>query len=93
MNFLKNIGKHYEKVLLGAVLLGLLVAVILLPFKVSGDKQALVEKRDSIIHRKVAPLPELDLSAGQAAVERAMRHVAWIGLSGPGRRLNSAGSA
>jgi hypothetical protein len=29
----------------------------------------------------------------QAAVERAMRHVAWIGLSGPGRRLNSAGSA
>ena len=29
MNFIK---KHYEKVLLGAVLLGLVVAVILLPF-------------------------------------------------------------
>lgn len=29
----------------------------------------------------------------KAAVERAMRHVAWIGMSGPGRRLNAAGSA
>lgn len=29
----------------------------------------------------------------KAAVERAMRHVAWIGLSGPGRRRTVAGSA
>ncbi|MDO8408547.1 MAG: hypothetical protein Q7S93_00565 [Phenylobacterium sp.] len=29
----------------------------------------------------------------KAAVDRAMRHVAWIGLSGPGRRLSAAGSA
>ena len=82
MNFLKNIGKHYEKVLLGAVLLGLLVAVILLPFKVSGDKQALVEKRDSIIHRKVPPLPDLDLTVAQAAVEQA-RTPAQLQLSAP----------
>ncbi|WP_300572656.1 hypothetical protein [Phenylobacterium sp.] len=29
----------------------------------------------------------------KAAVDRAMRHVAWIGLSGPARRLSAAGSA
>ncbi len=29
----------------------------------------------------------------KAAVDRAMRHFAWIGLSGPGRRRAPAGSA
>ncbi|MFN3573942.1 MAG: hypothetical protein ACK4TR_10475 [Phenylobacterium sp.] len=29
----------------------------------------------------------------KAAVDRVMRHAAWLGLSGPSRRLASAGNA
>ena len=47
MDFLK---KHYEKVLLGVVLLGLAVAVAFLPFKIASDKQALEDKRNQLIH-------------------------------------------
>ena len=44
MDFLK---KHYEKVLLGVVLLGLAVAVAFLPFKIASEKQKLEDMRNS----------------------------------------------
>jgi hypothetical protein len=58
MDFLK---KHYEKVLLGVVLLGLAVAVGFLPFKITTDKQELEEKRNKLIHPNVKPLTNIDL--------------------------------
>ncbi len=59
MDFLK---KHYEKVLLGVVLLGLAVAVAFLPFKIASEKQSLEDLRNNLIHPKVKPLTNLDLS-------------------------------
>ena len=65
MDFLK---KHYEKVLLGVVLLGLAVAVAFLPFKIASEKQTLEDMRNQLIHPKVKPLTNLDLDpAGQRA--------------------------
>ena len=67
MDFLK---KHYEKVLLGVVLLGLAVAVAFLPFKITSDKQALEEKRNLLIHPNVTLLTNQDLTQPQAALKR-----------------------
>src|ERR1035437_2992485 len=51
MDFLK---KHYEKVLLGVVLLGLVVAVVFLLLKIPSEKQKLEDMRNTLITR---PLP------------------------------------
>ena len=67
MDFLK---KHYEKVLLGVVLLGLAVAVAFLPFKISSDKETLETKRINLIPRSVKPLAGLDLNLPEAALKR-----------------------
>ena len=44
MDFLK---KHYEKVMLGVVLLGLAVAVAVLPFMIASEKEKLEEMKSS----------------------------------------------
>ena len=67
MNFIK---KHYEKVLLGAVLLFLVVAVALLPFKIAKEQDDLERKRGELSRLPVKPLPKLDLSVPSAALER-----------------------
>jgi len=59
MDFLK---KHFEKIILGVVLLGLAVAVVFIPFKVGSERNQLEEKRKSLIARKVAPLTNIDLA-------------------------------
>jgi len=57
MDFVK---KHYEKIILGIVLVGLAVAVAFIPFKVASEKKELDEKRLSLIPRSVKPLTNLD---------------------------------
>ena len=59
MDFFK---KHYEKVLLGVVLLGLAVGAALLPWMISGERKTLQDLADDIRKRPVKPLPELELS-------------------------------
>lgn len=59
MSFIK---KNYEKILLGAVLLGLVVSLMLLPIIIAHDQQALIDMAQTIIKRKPKPLPALDLS-------------------------------
>ena len=54
MQFLK---KNYEKILLGLVLLGLVVAAAYLPFRIDDEKQALHELRDKKFDYPVKPLP------------------------------------
>ena len=66
MNFIK---RHYEKILLAAVLLGLTVALALLPFKIASEKQELEDIRQRIIPRKIDELPPLDLSRAQTALQ------------------------
>ena len=68
MDFLK---KNYEKVLLGAMLLGLAVAAAFLPLKISSEKQKLQELTSTVTHPKVKPLTNLDLAISQGAIRRA----------------------
>ena len=59
MDFVK---KHYEKILLGFVLLGLVGALVFLPFMIASDQQKLKDMSYGVVHPKTAPLPGLDLS-------------------------------
>lgn len=67
MDFLK---KHYEKLILGIVLIGLAGAVAFLPFKISSERQTLEDLTGSIVKRKVPPLTNLDLTIQESALKR-----------------------
>jgi hypothetical protein len=84
MDFLK---KHYEKVLLGVVLLGLAVAVAFLPFKIASEKQKLEDMRNQLIHPKVKPLPNLDLSQPDNVLKRVAAPT-LVDFSAPHRLFN-----
>jgi len=68
MDFIK---KHWEKVLLGVVLVGLAVAVAFLPLKIASERAMLEETRKTVLNPQIEPLPEIDLSAAEAALARA----------------------
>jgi hypothetical protein len=59
MSFIK---KNYEKVLLGAVLLGLVGTLLFLPVMITADQNKAQAMRDSLIHPPPKPLPALDMS-------------------------------
>ena len=84
MDFLK---KHYEKVLLGAVLLGLAGAVGFLFFKIASEKEALQLKETELTRPRVTPLAELDLSPYQAVLQR-LATPAILDLSAPHKLFN-----
>lgn len=67
MDFLK---KHYEKVLLGLVLLGLAASIAFLPIKISSERQKLEDLRTGLTHPKVKELTNLDLTVSEAALKR-----------------------
>jgi len=67
MDFLK---KHYEKILLGLVLAGLVGALVFMPFYISQDNAALAALTDTIINPSVKELPGLDLSSQTAVAAR-----------------------
>jgi len=84
MDFLK---KHYEKVLLGVVLLGLAVAVGFLPFKIASEKQKLEDMRNQLIHPKVKPVTNLDLALPDGVLKRVAAP-ALVDFSSPHRLFN-----
>lgn len=67
MQFLK---KHYEKILLGVVLAGLIGALVFMLFYIAADKQAMADSENGLINAPVKPLPDLDLAANDAAMKR-----------------------
>jgi hypothetical protein len=67
MDFVK---KHYEKILLGFVLLGLVGALVFLPFMIANDQDNLRRYKEGIIHGKVTPLPAVDLAQDAKALEQ-----------------------
>ena len=67
MDFVK---KHYEKILLSVVLLGLVGALVFLPFLISSDQDTQRRMKEGIIHVKVAPLPAPDLTRQTNVFER-----------------------
>ena len=81
MDFLK---KHYEKVLLGVVLLGLAVAVVFLMLKIPSEQQELEQKRTTLLAPKVKQLTNLDLTIPEAALKRVAT-VAVLDFGPPNR--------
>ena len=67
MDFVK---KHYEKILLGFVLLGLVGALVFLPFMIASDQQKLKDMSYGVVHPKAVPLPGLDLTRETNVLER-----------------------
>jgi hypothetical protein len=67
MDFLK---KHYEKIILIAVLLGVVGFLVFLPFVIAADQQELTDKRNEVVPTKVNALPELDMTRQQNILER-----------------------
>jgi len=72
MEFLK---KHYEKVLLGLVVLGMTVAVGALLFIIPEKRQKLKDLRDAKTNPKVNKLPLLDMAVEEAALQRVQMPV------------------
>lgn len=67
MQFIK---KHYEKIILGIVLAGLIGGLVFMFFYILSDKQAMMDQANSIINRPVKALPDLDLTTNNAAISR-----------------------
>lgn len=67
MDFLK---KHYEKIILSVVLLGLAAVAAMLPMKVNEEKQREEARKSSLINPKVNPYPTIDLSTNVAILEK-----------------------
>src|SRR5689334_8607743 len=84
MDFLK---KHYEKLILGIVLIGLVVAAGFIPFKVASERKELDDKRVSLIPRSVKPLTNLDLTLPQTSLKRVAEPTI-LNFSSPHRLYN-----
>lgn len=84
MEFLK---KHYEKIILGVVLLGLAVAVAVLPFFISSERDKLAEMKSTVLHPKVKPLTNLDLTVSENAMKR-LATPAVVDFGPPNRLFN-----
>src|SRR4051812_2243189 len=67
MEFLK---KHYEKIILSVVLLGLVGVLVGMWFVIMKDKQQMEDIKTSLVHSKPKPLPPLDMSHQDAILTR-----------------------
>ncbi|MCX8109134.1 MAG: hypothetical protein N3G20_10050 [Verrucomicrobiae bacterium] len=65
--------KHYEKIILSVVLLGLAAAAAFLPLKVANVRRDLETVTQDVMRKPVKPLPPLDLSTNRAALERLLK--------------------
>ncbi len=84
MDFLK---KHYEKLILGLVLVGLAGAAGYLPIKVNADRQAAEQERTTLTQPKVKELTNLDLSLPDSALKRVAAATA-LDFSSPNKVFN-----
>src|SRR4051812_9121359 len=67
MDFLK---KHYEKLILSVVLLGLAAVAAWLPIKVKQEKEKEEERKASLIGAAVKPYPPIDLTTNQQVLAK-----------------------
>lgn len=84
MDFLK---KHYEKILLGVVLIGLAGAVVAMLFVISSEQQRLQDMAQQVLHPNVKPLTNLDMTIAGQALKRAATP-ASVDLGPPNRLFN-----
>lgn len=82
MEQLKKLGDilkdHYEKIILGVVLLALLGAALYLPIRVSQNQQAIQEARDKIERAPRQQSQPVDTSRAAALLKRAERPPALV---------------
>ena len=81
------IKKHYEKILLGVVLVGLLAALVYLPFRISSEKANQDALTASVMPHTVKPLTNLDLSVQETSLKRAATPV-YLDLSSTNKLFN-----
>ena len=62
--------KHYEKVLLGLVLLGLVVGAAFLPLMIASERQSLRDMAQRELTQKRNPLPPLEISKSEQLLAR-----------------------
>ena len=74
MDFVK---KHYEKIILSAVLLGLVGALVVLPIVISGDQEQIKETEQKYIAPRVTALAPLDLTEQSNATLRVQSAVSY----------------
>ena len=67
MQFIKN---HYEKILLGAVLLGLVGVLVAMSFVIVADREKMENLRNTYFPKAPQLLPDLDLKAQNEAMSR-----------------------
>jgi len=67
--------KHYEKILLGGVLLILVIGAALLPIMISGERDSLKAKSDEIINLPTKPLDPLNFSTQHLVLQRVQAGV------------------
>lgn len=84
MDFIK---KHWEKVLLGVVLIGLLFAVVGLPIKIASEKEEMERIRVGITQTPVDAIEDLNPSRMERAIERTHRP-AMLDLTTSNRVVN-----
>lgn len=80
MQFLK---KHYEKVILSVVLLGLAVAAALLPIKIGEAQESVKTSLEKLIDPQIKALAPLDLSTNTQAIARLQNPTGTLTLSFP----------
>jgi len=80
--------KHYEKILLGVVLVGLTVGAASLPLMISGERQAEIDKTNEIIQQAPKPLDGINLKSTEELVARANVRVS-LDLASSNRVFNS----
>ena len=85
MEFLK---KHYEKLLLGIVLLGLTAGAASLPFMISSEREAEREKIATITKQTPKPLDPLNLKSTEEVLARASGRLT-LDLTSTNRVFNS----
>jgi hypothetical protein len=84
MDFVK---KHYEKVILSAVLLGVVGFLIFLPFVIQHDVDEITAMGQIVTTPKVQPLPPLDLTQ-QAVISQRVKSPANFDFSTTNRLFN-----
>lgn len=84
--------KHYEKLILSVVLLGLAVAAGYLPFEVARVRERLAEVTTAIEEGRVEPLKPLDLTTNEAVLRRATSKLEFAFGKGPHGLFNPAGT-
>lgn len=79
--------KHYEKIILGGVLLVLAIGAAMLPIQIGSERDELKQKESDIISRPAKPLEVLNFATQQVAIVQ-LRRAAQLDLATTNKVLN-----